>query len=444
VRALFVALLILIIGTAAVPGSAATAASQKIDDPPKRETLLNGMRLLTIERGGGRAAVVLAIRSGAMFDPAGKSGLANITAGLLLRGAGSYDALRIQQELDAANAKISVTTDWDATWISADGPVASVPVMIELMSAMVSAPRFADADVAEVRAAALQRVKADGGELAARADRNFALSLYGSHTYGRTIWGDEASIASVTPGDVKVFYDRFYAANAAVLAVCGVSASEPVVALARNQFGRWQKNTVVPATILPPTAATRTTLHVVDAPTNGRVVVRAGFMTPGRSDKNAATVTVLAERLERSLAAKIDGAADLSVHHDLRTLQSPFVVSYSVPVANVEGSLRTVVDAITSLKSAVTPPASASARIYFTKMSTSCNEEARTVAATEFFNAQSLAPDPVNYRVDEQQVSRSAKSVLRPEAMTVVLVGDVAELERLLKGKYEIEVAPAK
>ncbi|MGH9762128.1 MAG: hypothetical protein ACREAC_14980, partial [Blastocatellia bacterium] len=53
----------------------------------RRDTLLNGLQLIVVERAGtGKVSVHLRINSGAMFDLADKGGLAGITAGMLLRG----------------------------------------------------------------------------------------------------------------------------------------------------------------------------------------------------------------------------------------------------------------------------------------------------------------------------------------------------------------------
>src|ERR1700720_982501 len=49
----------------------------------KRDSLLNGLQLVTIEQPGtGAVSTHLRINSGAMFDLAGKGGLADLTAGM--------------------------------------------------------------------------------------------------------------------------------------------------------------------------------------------------------------------------------------------------------------------------------------------------------------------------------------------------------------------------
>jgi hypothetical protein len=122
-------------------------------------------------------------------------------------------------------------------------------------------------------------------------------------------------------------------------------------------------------------------------------------------------------------------------------LQSPFVVGYAVPVDRLGETLSGVVSGLSSL-TATPQSANGSARLYFTKMSENCSGEARTLALEEFFLAQKLAPDPVNYKVDEAQVANAARTVLKPSALTVVIVGNAAAITKALDGKYSVEVAP--
>jgi zinc protease len=418
-----------------------TAAAGRPDIAPRRDTLLNGLRVVSVSKPSSRVAVTCVVRAGSMFDPAGKSGLANITAGLLTRGAGPWDTNRVKAELDDAGAVLSVETTWDAAVIEIEGPSRGLPTMLQIVGLMVTQPRFAPDEVQRVKEAALERVRVDLGDAAAVADRRFAGALYGAHTYGRAVWGEADSIASITPGDVQVFFEKFYAANAATLAVCGSSPAGQLDALVRSSFGRWQKKDVVPATFLPPAPATVTKVVVVDAPQLQTAVVRAGFMAPGRSDANTASVAVLAERLQKHLESRLGGATDLAVRHELRMLQSPFVVGYAVPVDRLGATLSGVVSGLSSL-TATPQSANGTARLYFTKMSENCSGEARTLALEEFFLAQKLAPDPVNYKVDEAQVANAARTVLKPSALTVVIVGNAAAITKALDGKYSVEVAP--
>ena len=433
-RSLLISLL-LVAGLGA-PGAAPTPAASAAQE---RELLLNGLRVVVANRPGDRVAVAVAVRAGAMFDPVGKGGLANLTAGLLLEGAGSYTGDRIRGEIEDAGATLEIQTDWDATWIEAEAPAARLATLLDVMSLMLSSPKFEPEHVERLKKAATERVRAEMADPNASADRAFARALYGSHTYGRSIWGDPESIASITPGDVRVFFDKFYAANASVVVVAGPVTAETVMPLARARFGRMVKRKVVPATFLPPAPATETRVVVVDRPAGGQAVVRAGFFAAGRSSAEAALVKALAERLGADLASKLAGR-NLATSFELRTLQSPFVVSYAVPVAELGASIDAVASTMTAMQQATGDGA---AKVYFSRTSSGLRGDARAMVAAEFFAGQKLQPDPVDLAIDGTRLAPAARSALRPGALVVVVVGDAREIGEALKDRYKVEVTPS-
>jgi predicted Zn-dependent peptidase len=380
-----------------------------------------------------------------MFDPVGLSGLANVTAGLLLRGAGSYSSDRIRGELEDAHATIDVHTDWDATWIEAIAPSDKLPIVFDVISLMVTAPRFAPEDVTAVKKAALDHVAAELKSPDTLADRAFAKALYGNHTYGRSIWGDPTSIAAITPGTVEAFYDKFYAANTAVLAVAGPTSADAVTELARTRFGRWLKKKVVPATFLPPATQAATRVFVLDRPGEQKAVVRAGFWTDGRASANSPIMTRLAQRVcedFRGRFASSNLTADASAAYDMRALQSPFYASFTVPAGRIADSIALVTDALSKAQTGLLTPAQGTCRTSDSEAVSDELHAAWLVAETDFYGAQNLASTPWALNLDDAQLVEAAKTELRPSSLTVVVVGDAKEIQGALKDRYKVEVLP--
>lgn len=432
-----------LLAIASVPGRALTPNGPHPDLPPQREILLNGLRVATVQKPGDRVAVVCAIRAGSMFDPVGKSGLANITAGVLLRGAGSYTGDRIQGELEDAGAKLNIRTDWDATWIEGDAPTAGLTTLLDVMSLIISSPKLAPEDVEAVKKAALEHVNAEMADPNAVADRAFMKALYGKHTYGRSVWGDATTVASISAGDVKVFYDRFYAANAAVVAVSGPVDAAQVTALSRIRFGRWTKRKIIPATFLPPAPLAETRVVVVDRPSVARPVVRVGFWTDGRSSANALAIGALASmELCTDMMKQLPGASGVRVTYDLRSLQSPLWVRLEVPVTEIGRSIQAVADELAAPPRMPLSSESICGDFNGNDQSLPQRIAARTAAAVDFYGAQKLVTLTPDVAISRDQMA-AAKTSLKRSALTVVVVGDAKAITEALKDKYKVEVVPA-
>ena len=427
---------ILIAASIASGSALATSNGPHPDPQTQREVLLNGLPIVTQTVPGDRVSVVCAIRAGAMFDPAGKSGLASLTASLLGAGAGSYTGERIRGELEDAGATLDTRTDWDATWVTGEAPASKLSVLLDIISLMVTAPRFAPADVEAHKKTAAERARAEASDPEEAADLALARALYGKHTYGRPVHGDPESIAGITQGDVRAFFQKFYVANGAALAVSGGTSGDEVMRLARPRFGRWLKGKLVPATFLPPTPAASTRVLVSDQSGLGdEAILRVGLLAPGRGGKDIHAVYNVAEALERDLAKRLPGARSVSAHYDLRTLDSPFWVSVRLPLAELSAALKAVSETMALYQSdqliepaPADPPKTGPAGL---------------LAAAEFFRVQNLATGYERRALVGSQFTDAARSVLRPTALTVVVLGDSAKATAVLKQHgYPADLVP--
>ncbi len=401
----------------------------------RRDTLLNGLQVQAVRAAGDRVSVVCVIRAGAMFDPAGRSGLARMTAELLFTGAGSYTGERIRAELEDAGATLTVDTTWDATWIEASAPPERLAVVLDIISLALTAPKFAPEDVASAKATFAGRAAAELEDPVGTAERGVARVLYGKHTYGRAIDGDPASIASITPPDPKLFHQKFFGANTTVLSIAGPVDPAAALALVKPRFGRYLKRSVVPATFLPPDPAAATRVYVVDRPTPPGVDVRIATLAPGRSTPIVAATRVLAELTLESLAPRLTSAEGLSVRFDARALHSPFIVGFHVQTSGLADAIAAVAATYDTLR---TTPPTATGRTFLSDGSGSAAAIARSNAAGDFYAMQKLATDPSNVQVADADLRSAAQATLKP-ALTVVLVGNSAEIEAALKDRYQVE-----
>src|SRR2546423_4175879 len=103
-------------------GSQASQASPFVLPIARRDSLLNGLQLIVIEQpGSGNVKVHLRVNSGGLFDLAGKAGLADLTAGMLLRGGGGLSAKNVSDMVEQLGLTVRVTVGWDNTEIVIGG-----------------------------------------------------------------------------------------------------------------------------------------------------------------------------------------------------------------------------------------------------------------------------------------------------------------------------------
>ena len=165
--------------------------------------------------------------AGSVFDPAGKSGTAALTRGLLDLGAGDLDENAIADKLADIGATFGGGADTDRASLALRTLSAAdkrVPAL-EILRTVLTAPRFAPAAFEREKARTIAGLKDALTRPDTIAGRAFWQGLYANHPYGRQ--STPETVAAVSRDDLAAFYSRYYnARNAAVTIVGDVSRED--------------------------------------------------------------------------------------------------------------------------------------------------------------------------------------------------------------------------
>ncbi|MCS6765074.1 MAG: insulinase family protein [Candidatus Protistobacter heckmanni] len=183
--------------------------------------------------------------AGSRYDPEGKAGLANLTAGLLSAGvdaapAGSAAAGKARSEGEMSDAFADIGAQFSASsgidFASARLRTLSNPAMraeaLELMTQALQRPAFPANAFERDRQIAMSNVRENMTRPATVARVAFFHALYGRHPYGYS--ATEASLSAIRREDVAAFYRNAYAANRAVVSIVGAVTRQEAEALAEK------------------------------------------------------------------------------------------------------------------------------------------------------------------------------------------------------------------
>jgi zinc protease len=152
-----------------------------------------------------------------------RPGLALLTNALLDQGAGTRDADAIAAGMEGLGAQMSNGAARDMAWLtlrSLNDPALLDPAL-DLFAEVLTAPRFAPADVERERQRLLVNLQHQEQRPGDLAERAFYRALYGGHPYASPEAGTPDSVRSLTAGDLRAFHERHYVARNAVIAVVG-------------------------------------------------------------------------------------------------------------------------------------------------------------------------------------------------------------------------------
>jgi len=208
----------------------------------ERIELDNGTVLLLSEKPEVPLVSVTAIlRGGAVTDPDGRGGLANLLAALLEKGAGDRDAAQFAETIDASGGTLTSRADLETITVSGNFLARDAALMVELLADMLLRPRLDEAEFEKLRARSVNFIRA-----AKDTNLNALLPIYGqgflfgTHPYGNPVSGSETTLAAVGHDDVLGFYEQQLGGDRLILAVTGDFDAPSMIATLTAAFGDWR------------------------------------------------------------------------------------------------------------------------------------------------------------------------------------------------------------
>jgi zinc protease len=463
-----------IIGSQAVPGAVALvlcglcwagvygqvsrpdrSAPPALGSPPsltppviQEHRLSNGLRVWMVEmRELPVAQTMLVVRAGANGDPAGRFGVASLTAAMLDEGAGGRSALQIADDLEFLGASLETFSSFDGAGVSMWVPVARWTPAVRVMADVARRPTFPTAELERVRQELLTSIVQSRDDAEAVADEAFARAVYGSsHRYGAPVPGSPAAAASLSGDEIRRFYAAHYRPDNACLVVVGDLEPAAVKQVLEEEFGNWTSTgspgapVSVPA--MKPARARR--VVIVDMPGAEQSEIRIGWSGPARSTPDYFPLvvmnTILGEfftsRLNTNLREQHGYAYGAYSRFSLRRHGGPFVAGAGVETAKTAEAITEFFREIGSMAKPIAAGELERARNYIALGLPATFETVGDVSARL---RELLTLDlPLDYfgsyvarinGVTESDARRVARRYLMPDQSLVLIAGDRAAIE---------------
>lgn len=263
------------------------AAGNGVKVPPfERVQLGNGAVVLLMERHDvPLLAFSAVVRGGAVSDPAGKSGVASLLAGVLQKGAGARDANQFAETVASVGGQIEASASTESIAVSGSFLARDQQLMVELLADMLQRPRLDLAQFDTLRARQIEFIRAaKESDLAALTPIYGEAHLFAGHPYGRSVDGSEASLAAIKHADLQQYYQQHVGADRLIIAVAGDFKPSQLKQRISRAFSDWRKA----GTALPPVPkAERVTgrrVLLIDAPESVQSYFWAGNVAVAKSD----------------------------------------------------------------------------------------------------------------------------------------------------------------
>jgi zinc protease len=418
--------------------------------PYEIRKLANGMQVVLVSQNEQPVVSVrMIIRAGAAHDPKGKHGLAMLTATLLDQGAGTRSAEQIAETIDFIGGVLGTGAGTDLTSVNAIVMKDSYDIALNLVADVVQRPTFAPEEVERQRAQALSALKVAADDPESMADRVIERLIYGFHPYGMPGAGTAESLTGLTRADFVDFHKSYFVPNNALIAVVGDIAPAEAMAGLEKHFGAWKAGEVPALAVTDPPDATRRVI-VIDKKDAVQTEIRAGHIAIPRKHNDFEAVDQAvkilggegANRLQQVLRSQKQLTYGASADLDTYKWSGAVIAETDTQTANTAEALRVVVDEFTRLqRERVSDGELEGAQDYMVghfPLTIEVPDAIATQVLNQLFYELPLE-ELQTYRervtaVTADDIQRVARAWIRPDKLSIVLVGNAQAFVDQLKG----------
>jgi zinc protease len=410
----------------------------------ERLTLPNGLALVTAPVAKLPVVTVVAlVDAGAATDPAGREGVAQLTARALAEGTQRSNGSQLADRFERLGTALDTTADWDSTTVRFTVTTERVADALGLLAEVLRTPSFPEREVERLKQERLAELLQQQTEPRGLADDMFGRFAYAHDSrYAMPDGGVEATVRSLNREAVETFYQSRYAPGTTTVIIVGDLTHDAARAMVADAFGTWEGTATAPSALSDKPAQLTRTIHVVGKTDAPQSELRVGHVGVPRSHPDYFPVVVMNAILGGLFSSRIN--LNLREVHaytygafssfDWRRGAGPFTVATAVQSDVTDAAVREIMLEIERMRATEVTDAELSLATSYLDGVFPIRFETTTAIAHALASLVSYRlPDDYfdRYRANIRGVSaahvlNAARAHVRPEQLQIVAVGDPA------------------
>jgi zinc protease len=409
-------------------------------------TLANGMKVTLVPYGNiPKVSVSLALRTGSLNEPRELMGVADTTGELLKEGTTSLSATALAESAARMGSTLNVGTGADETAFEMDVLSEYGPDAVKLLADVLQHPLLPESELARLKTNQLRQIAVAKSQPGQIALARFRKLMYGDHPYGE-ILPTEETVNKMTIADAKKFYADNYGAVRAHIYVAGKFDVAAVKKAIEAGFSGWPKGPAPVENV--PKPKTQRLLDVTDRPGAPQATVYVGLPVPSATSPDNVPLSVTNALLGGSFGSRITS----NIREKLGCTYSPnsqvsrrYRDAYWVETADITTdctgkSLGEIFGEIQRLQKEA--PAGAELQgiqSYLSGLFVIQNSSrGALIGQLRYVDLQGLGEDYLKTYVQKvnavtpADVQKMTAEYIKPDQMTIVVVGDKAKITEQL------------
>ncbi len=434
-------------------------AAREVRFPPYEIRVLeNGLRVVVVlHHEQPVVSLRLLVGAGGAQDPQGKPGVASFLAQLLDQGTATRTAEAIADTIDSIGGGLGVGAGGDLSYANTIVMKDNFDFAMNLLSDIVRNPSLPREEIERQRQQIISSLRVSQEDPRYVAGMVFTRLVYGLHPYGQPHGGTLETVPLITRSDLEEFHQSYFVPNNSLLAIVGDVTAEEAFAGANATFGDWARKEIPrPQWIEPPDPTRR--MIIIDKPGVVQTAIRVGHIGVPRKHPDflplELTMRILggegSNRLQQVLRSERGLTYAASAEIIAHRYNGDFMAEVETRSDATAEALRLMVDEFWRLKRERVSRGELGDTQAFLGGHFPLTIETPAAIASQVLNSLFYDLDLNELEmfvelidsVKVEDVERVAKSYLKPDRLSIVMVGDASTFADDVKGvgfdQYEL------
>ena len=411
--------------------------------------LPNGLQVTLVPYGAiPKVTASLVVRAGGVNQTPEQYGVASIMGNLLKEGTSTRSAKQVAEEFAQMGGDLNVGIGEDESSFTTDVLSEFGAEAVKLLADVSQHPLLPDSELARLKNDAVRQVTIARSIPQQIANERFRKILYPDHPYGRVLPAPE-DIQKQSIENAKAFYQGNFVAMRAHLYVAGRFDSAAVKKAIAESFAGWAKG--APATNVPPKPQPKRVLDVTDRPGAAQSTIYVGLPVPPANSPDNIPLSVMNTLLGGSFASRITSnireqkgyTYSPSSQISRRVGDAYWVETADVTTAVTGPSLKEIFGEVERLQKEAPGAAELQGiQSYLSGLFVIQNStRGALIGQLRYVDLQGLGEEYLKTYVQKvnavtpADVQRMTAQYIKPDQMTIVVVGDKAKISEQL-GPY--------
>ncbi|MDQ2947335.1 MAG: insulinase family protein [Acidobacteriota bacterium] len=417
----------------------------------QRATLSNGLKVILAERHE-LPLVNFRLEEDAGFasDQFASPGTASLATSLLTGGTSRRNALQISEEQANLGAQIGAISNLDLTSVRLSALKSNLDASLDLFADIILNPSFPEADFKRQQSQQLAGIQREKASPVMMGLRVLPPLVFGAdHAYGIpfTGTGTQANVSKLTRQDLAKFHATWFKPNNGTLIIVGDTTLSEITPKLEKLFASWKPG-AVPVKKIPNVAGQKkSSVYLIDQPGAQQSTILVGQVAPAKSAPNSLAIEAMNDIFAGNFGARLNMNLREDKHYTYGAsaflqsarAQRPYITVAPVQTDKTKESIaelnREFHDIVSArpVTSAELATAQDNQTLSLPGSNESMNQLGTSITDLVHFGLPDDYYDTYIGKVKALKTSDlddAAKSVLKPDALIWVVVGDRAKIEQ--------------